>query len=87
MITYSIGSGFAAETRTAKMGSIRMIDEMKFFKNGEPIDPNGHASVWYTGEPGLGRWSEEDDILMKARRKTEHIVNNPVDFEGWKEYR
>ena len=80
-----IGSGFAAEESTVTQGSVQMIDEMKFYRNGKPIDdPEG--SMWYTGEPGAGRWSEEDDVLMRVRTRNARIYNAPVDMEGWKNY-
>lgn len=80
------GNGWDVEERTDRMGSIRMVDEVKFFKNGEPIDPSGNVSSWYSGEPGTGRWSEEDDILMRARKTVERVQNAPVDLEGWKNF-
>lgn len=80
------GEGFLANVREERMGSIHMVDEVKFFKNGQPIDPNGHASVWFSGEPGSGRWSEEDDILMRARKDATRVKNYPVDLDGWKAY-
>lgn len=79
-------TGFDAQTREECMGSIRMVDEMKFFKNGKPIDPDGQPSSWYSGEPGTGRWSMENDILMKARKETVRVTNLPVDLEGWKDF-
>ena len=82
----TVGHGFAAETRTTRMGSIRMVDEVKFFKNGQPLDPDGQYASWYSGEPGTGRWDQEDDILMRARKGIANIKNPPVDFEGWKDY-
>ena len=63
-----------------------MVDEMKFYKNGKELDPSGHVSAWYNGEPGSGRWSEDDDILMAARKSTERVQNMPVDLDGWKEF-
>lgn len=81
-----IGHGFASETKTMKMGSIGISDEIKFFKNGEPLDPNNHYSSWYTGDPGTGRWDQEDDIIMRTRKNICNIKNYPVDFEGWKDY-
>lgn len=81
------GEGFLANVREERMGSIHMVDEVKFFKNGQPIDPNGHASVWFSGEPGTGRWSEEDDIIMRARKEAVRVKNYPVDLDAWKEKR
>lgn len=80
-----IGEGFAAEEKIATVGSIHMSDEMKFFKNGAPIDSE-ESSMWYSGNPGSGRWSEEDDVLMKSRVKNNRIYNAPVDLEGWKDF-
>lgn len=81
-----VGTGFDAEVREERMGSIHIVDEMKFFKNGKPIDPSGDPSSWYSGEPGTGRWSEEDEVIMKIRNGTATIVNNPVDLDGWKDF-
>ena len=86
MLKMIIGEGFAAEVRTKDIGSIRMVDEMKFYKNGKELDPSGHVSAWYNGEPGSGRWSEDDNILMAARKSTERVQNMPVDLDGWKEF-
>ena len=80
------GNGWDVQERTDRMGSIRMVDEVKFCKNGEPIDPSESVSSWYSGEPGTGRWSEEDDILMRSRKNVERVQNLPVDLEGWKNF-
>lgn len=81
-----IGSGFAAEVRESTMGSICMVDEVKFFKNGKPIDPDEQHSHWISGEPGTGRWSEEDDYIMRIRKGNTNIKNSPVDLDGWKDF-
>ena len=81
----TIGEGFAAEQRTTRMGSLHMVDEMRFFRNGKPIDTD-EGSMWYTGEPGTGAYSEEDDVLFKIRTKNARVYNAPVDLEGWKDY-
>ena len=86
LITELEGHGFAVKKRTSRDGSMRMVDEAKFYKNGKSLDPNGHASLWFTGEPGTGRWSEEDDILMRSRMGNERITGIKTDYEGWKEY-
>jgi len=80
------GEGFLAETRESRMGSMRLVDEVKLSKNGTPLDPNGHSSVWFSGEPGTGRWSEEDDILMRNRKSFERIQTKTADLEGWKDF-
>lgn len=67
-------------------GSIRFVDEMKFFKNGEDLDPSGDYPSWYSGEPGTGRWIEEDNVLMQYRKGTMRVKGKPVDTEGWKDY-
>lgn len=72
--------------RTQGMGSLRLVDEMKFFLNGKPVDPDGSDSRWISGEPGTGRWSEEDDIQMRARKESVRVPSHPVDMEGWKEF-
>lgn len=86
LIKETIGQGFAVKTRTSNDGSMRMVDEAKFYKNGTPLDPNDHSSLWFTGEPGTGRWSEDDDILMRTRTGTERIKGIKTDYDGWKEY-
>lgn len=78
--------GFDVTNRRSWMGSIRMVDEIKFFKNGKSIDPSGHTSTWYPGESGVGRWSNEEDFIMKTRTSTERIQNLPVDLDGWREF-
>lgn len=85
-ILQMINNRFSVQQRTERMGSIRLVDEMKFFKNGTPLDPSGDVSSWYNGEPGTGRWSEEDDILIQARNSVERVQNTPVDLDGWKEF-
>lgn len=85
LIKETIGSGFATKVRTSHDGSMRMVDEAKFYKNGKPVDED-HASVWFSGELGTGRWSEEDDILMRTRTGTERIKGTKVDYDGWKEF-
>ena len=82
-----IGEGFTAEIREMSMGSISMYDEVKLFKNGKPIDPNDFSSVWISGEPGNGRWSEDDDILMRSRKESTRVILAPIDFDAWKETR
>jgi len=79
--------GFDAHVREERMGSLHMVDEVKFFKNQHDIDPNEYSSVWFNGEPNTGRWSEEDNILMMARKKETKINNNEVDLDGWKDFR
>lgn len=86
LIKETVGQGFAVKTRTSRDGSMRMVDEAKFYKNGKLIDPDDHAPMFYTGEPGTGRWSEEDDILLKTRMGTERVKGIKVDYDAWKEY-
>lgn len=81
-----IEDGYHVNPRDYSMGSIRMVDEVKLFKNGKEIDPNDHSSIWYSGEPGTGRWSEEDDILMRIRKENARVSNPPIDLNGWKDF-
>jgi hypothetical protein len=80
------GDGFDVINRGASMGSLRMVDEAKFRRNGKAIDPSGSTSSWYPGESGIGRWSDEENFIMKTRNATERIVNLPVDTKGWKSF-
>lgn len=54
--------GFDATTRETRMGSIHMVDEVKFFKNGNPID-----NTWLSGEP--------DTDPLNYRRNNIHNVD------------
>lgn len=85
-IIRQLESGYQTQLRTSKMGSLRLVDEAKFFKNGKAVDPSGDPSSWYSGESGTGRWSEEDDILMRARSESVRVKNPPVDTESWKNF-
>ena len=73
--------------RTCDIGSLRMSDEVKISINGSNNDPSGSTSYWRSGDPGTGRWSEEDDILMKTGTSSERIDSGDTDFESWKSYR
>jgi hypothetical protein len=77
---------FIVDHREAGTGSIRMVDEMKFFKNGEELDTNRVVSSWYVGEGKTGRWSDEDDHLSRTYKSTERIQNKMVDYNAWKEF-
>jgi len=81
-----IGEGFLAETRETTMGSIRLVDECKWFKNGKEIDPDSQPSTWTSGEPGTGRWDDEMNYLMKIRRGNANITKNKIDMDGWKDH-
>lgn len=41
--------------RQTSSGSLRMVDEIKFFKNGKELDPDGDESRWFVGESNVGR--------------------------------
>ena len=86
IIRPNASGGYNVISRRSFMGSIRMVDEAKFSKNGKPIDPSDHTSSWYSGEPGTGRWSEEDNVIMKTQTSTERITNLPVDTDSWKTF-
>ena len=85
-ILVMVGDKLAAHPRTATMGSFRIVDEVKVFKNGDPVDPNGFDSVLISGEPGSGRWPEEDDIHMKTYSGSANIKMEPADLDGWKDF-
>ena len=80
-----INEGFTSQQRTKRMGSMRMIDAVKFFKNGKEVDPNGHTSMWFNGEPGSGEYSNDEEILFRTRTSTEK-VNLQVDLDGWEDF-
>lgn len=73
--------------RKIGMGSIRIVDEVKLYLNGSSLDPSGYHAYWRPGEGNVGRWSEEDDILMKIRKSSERVYPGTVDYDGWKSYR
>lgn len=81
-----IGEGFLAEVRESTMGSIRLVDECKIFKNGLPVDPDNQSATWTSGEIGTGRWDDEFSYLMKTRKSNTQITKNKYDTEGWKDY-
>lgn len=86
MVKMNSDGTFDTTPRLSSTGSIRMVDEVKFFKNKLPIDPHLHVSSFYTGEDGTGRWVSDDDITMAAYRNPSNIKNSSVDKEGWKEF-
>lgn len=81
-----ISNGFAVNQRTARMGSIHIVDEMKFFMNGQNLDPSGSPSHWISGEPGTGRWENEADFQTAIRKGSARVASQPVDLDGWKSY-
>ena len=75
------------DNKRIKSGSIRMTDELKFYKNNEEIDPKINPSAWFIGESGLGRWSNEDDFIMKTRTSNIRVKNlYNLDLTKWKNY-
>lgn len=79
-------SGKIINLRKYYMGSTRLVDECKFFKNGKDIDPSGQPSNWYPGESGVGRFVDDADHTDAAYVETSRIQSVPVDTEGWKEF-
>jgi len=51
--------------RNDSCGSLRLVDEMKFFRNGKEIDPNGQYSYWNTDEETVGRWEDHNNFEMR----------------------
>lgn len=72
--------------RKIKPGSVRISDEAKFFKNNENIDPSIEKEpFWFIGESGTGRWSNEDDFIMKTRSSNQRVQGAfNFDFTKWK---
>jgi hypothetical protein len=68
-------------------GSMRMVDECKFFLNGTDLDPTGHTAAWYPGEPDVGRYVHHHDFNISTYNGSENIITPEVDREGWKLYR
>lgn len=91
-VRYTSGEGFAAIERNELMGSMRMSDEARFFLNGKDVDPTDgsypqYSSYWHPGEYGSGRWTDEDDFLMKVRESNQRVkLGYEWDLDGWKEY-
>lgn len=81
-----IGYGFAAEQQLRNLGSMKLSDEMKFFKNGAEIDPDGQPSYWIPGEGESGRWSDDMTWLISARKKFAGIRGINYDMNGWMDY-
>lgn len=84
--TTLVGYGFAAEQQTTSMGSIKLTDEMKFFINGTEFDPDGQPSYWISGEANSGRWSDDMEYLIAARKEHAKIAGIQYDTEGWKDF-
>ena len=80
-----IGDGFAAQQETVRLGSVHMGDEMLFKKNGTDIDPVGHESTWYAGDPSEGRYSDDDVAVFRTRTGTS-TMNVNVDLDGWVDF-
>jgi hypothetical protein len=70
--------------RKYSMGSLRMIDECKFFKNGKEVDPSGQSSSWISGEVGVGRYIDDSDHTKSSYKGTDRVLYAPVDTEAWK---
>jgi hypothetical protein len=79
-------AGKIINLRKHYMGSLRISDECKFFKNGKDIDPSGQTSNWIPGEPGVGNYVSDTDHINAAYNGTSRIQNVPVDTEGWKDF-
>jgi len=58
-------NGIKVIKRSDDIGSLRLVDEMKFFKNGENIDPDGQPSYWDASEEHVGRWEDHNNFEMR----------------------
>lgn len=68
-------------------GGIPFQEELKFFKNGNEVDPSNKPSLWFIGESDQGRWSDENDFIYKTRNSKERAINAyKFDFESWKNF-
>ena len=86
MITESLADGLDVVQRKSSTGSLRIVDEAKFFKNGKETDPDGNISYWRAGEVNIGRWANDEDFISKTRTSTERIKSNKIDKNSWKEF-
>jgi hypothetical protein len=72
------------------MGSLRLVDEAKFYLNGADVDAGtdgrGAPQFWLTGEEDVGRFDVSTD---RHDQMYDHVLAHqpiPVDEEGWKEF-
>ena len=68
------------------IGSLRMVDEAKFFLNGREEEPDGRLSFWLSGEEGVGRFDMEHDRRDAAYDGIQQIKSPKIDIDGWKEF-
>ena len=73
-------------SRNNSTGSLQITDEVKLFINHTNNDPSGNHSYWRSGDPNTGRWSEEDNIIMRTEKSIEQINDGNIDMEGWKDF-
>jgi hypothetical protein len=69
---------FEESGKPIRMGSVGLVDEVKFYKNGTELDPDGSKAYWIHGEDNSYTY------LMNNRDSKETVQN--VDLEGWKDY-
>ena len=79
MIKQKEDGSISTKSKDISMGSLRMADEMMILKNGFPVD--GNKFSWYSGDPELGHWNEEDYLIISQRNS-----KLSVDTEGWKDF-
>jgi len=70
--------------REGWMGSLRLVDEAKFFINGQDEDPVSGVSIWYAGESDIGRFDMEHDRRDATYDHTQRTKAPLVDTEYWK---
>jgi len=68
-------NGIKVIKRDDSCGSLRLVDEMKFFKNGENIDPDGQSSYWNVDEETIGRWEDYKNFEMRNYKDRIKIKN------------
>lgn len=70
-----IGTGFAAEQKNEYYGSLKLHDDIIFFKNGIPIDNYKSESM-----------TEDDLQLLEVRKISSSPYVHEPDLESWKDY-
>lgn len=90
LVTSKNEDGYYTDVRKREthMGSMRMVDEVKFFLNGKDKDSfhQDKESFWTSGEEDVGRFDMPDDHIDETYDSTQEVTRGPVDDEAWKEF-
>ncbi len=71
--------GRTVNPRSASSGSIRMVDEIKVYINGVDAD----KAEFRAGELSVGRWENDEEIILRARENSHTIHSAPYDTTYW----